>query len=108
MGAFLRFPYEPGGFMTVCVDDIISVVSGGGNIATLVSDINMGGAQEMNIKLEYKDQAPTADDLVALQAAIVEASQKPGSCNIFKLAGDDGSDADYWLKSADGVTVVSA
>ena len=46
--------------------------------------------------------------LVALKAAIIEASQKPGSCNIFKLAGDDGSDADYWLKSADGVTVVSA
>tara|TARA_R100001463_G_scaffold49755_1_gene99766 strand:- start:106 stop:432 length:327 start_codon:yes stop_codon:yes gene_type:complete len=107
--ATLRFPYEAGGFMTVKVDRVISVaaVSGSAKKIDLLTDLPMASGQDMKITLEYKTAEPTADDRDALQDAIVEAAQTPGSCEIFRLIGDDQT-AGFALAKTNGTNVTSA
>jgi len=103
--ANLKFPYEDG-FMTVGVDSVIEVTLPGNNVMTMVTDIP-GDGNELNIKLEYANHAPNSADAAKLKAAILKASQQPGSCNIYTLIGDDGT-ADFKLKKDGGITIAYA
>ena len=104
--ATLRFPYEPGGFLTVKTDRVIDVTASGTDMI-LETDLVMGAGQVMTITLTYKTAQPTSTDVDLLLDAIVEAAQTPGSCEIFRLTGDDQS-AGFALNATTGTEVTSA
>ena len=104
--ATLKFPYEPGGFLTVKTDRVIDVTRNGKKFV-LETDLTMASGQVMTITLEYKTAQPTETDVDLLLEAVAEAAQTPGSCEIFRLTGDDQS-AGFALDAAAGTDVTSA
>ena len=67
----------------------------------------MASGQVLLTTLTYKTENPVDGDITALEAAILSASQKPGSCNIYKLIGDDGT-AGYQLDIVNAIACSSA
>jgi len=104
--ANLKFPYEGGGYLTVSVDEVYQVERSGATLL-MYYDIPMAAGEILATTLTYETQNPTDDDITALEAAVLNASQKPGSCDIFRLIGDDGT-VGYQLDVANAIACASA
>ena len=105
--ANLKFPYEGGGYLTVCVDDVYEVADSTPNMV-LKTNIPTTAGNVVGITLKYKAPGSfNSADQDNLMAAILEAAQTPGSCETYTLVGDDGTSDNYYLAVADGLTVGS-
>jgi hypothetical protein len=94
--AMIKIPYASG-FASIDVSGVYEVDASSAPAMVLKTDTPVSSGNVLGITLTFDASSFNSADGPAMEAAILEAAQNPGSCDVYELADGSGLAADSSL-----------